>query len=57
MKKIIKIAPILGHTLATGDFNGNGYDDLAVGVPYEDIGNYTFEVILERSRVHQAVNR
>ncbi len=27
-----------GYTLASGDFNGDSYDDLAVGVPYEDIG-------------------
>lgn len=27
-----------GHTLATGDFNDDGIDDLAVGVPYEDNG-------------------
>jgi len=25
-----------GWTLASGDFNGNGNDDLAVGAPYED---------------------
>jgi hypothetical protein len=25
-----------GHALAAGDFNGDGYDDLAVGVPFED---------------------
>ena len=27
-----------GSSLATGDFNHNGYDDVAVGVPYEDLG-------------------
>ncbi|NUQ61729.1 MAG: FG-GAP repeat protein [Pirellulales bacterium] len=27
-----------GFTLATGDFDGNGRDDLAIGVPYEDVG-------------------
>jgi disulfide bond formation protein DsbB len=27
-----------GSTLAAGDFNGDGYADLAIGVPYEDIG-------------------
>jgi hypothetical protein len=27
-----------GQTLAAGDFNGDGYDDLAIGVPYEDLG-------------------
>lgn len=27
-----------GYSLATGDFNGNGFDDLAVGVPGEDVG-------------------
>jgi len=28
----------LGYALAVGDFNGDDYDDLAVGVPYEDFG-------------------
>jgi hypothetical protein len=28
-----------GYSLAAGDFNGDGYDDLAIGVPYEDKGD------------------
>lgn len=28
-----------GQTLASGDFNGDNFDDLAVGIPGEDIGN------------------
>jgi len=28
-----------GFALAAGDFNGDGYFDLAVGVPYEDVGD------------------
>ncbi len=27
-----------GYSLAAGDFNGDGNDDLAVGAPFEDIG-------------------
>ncbi len=30
-----------GYALAAGDFNADGYDDLAVGVPYEDIDTIT----------------
>jgi hypothetical protein len=29
----------LGSSLASADFNGDGYDDLAIGVPYEGIGS------------------
>ncbi len=33
-----------GASLATGDFNNDGYDDLAVGVPHEDLTtNYTYQ--------------
>jgi hypothetical protein len=28
----------LGAALAAGDVDGDGYDDLAIGVPYEDVG-------------------
>lgn len=30
---------LYGSTLAAGDFNHDGYDDLAVGIPYEDLGS------------------
>jgi FG-GAP repeat protein len=30
---------LFGFSLAAGDFNGDGYDDLAVGVPLEDVGS------------------
>ncbi|MEG3586491.1 MAG: S8 family serine peptidase [Actinomycetota bacterium] len=27
-----------GYSLETGDFDGDGFDDLAIGAPYEDLG-------------------
>jgi hypothetical protein len=30
---------LFGFALTAGDFNGDGYDDLGVGVPYEDAGS------------------
>ena len=30
-----------GNSLAVGDFNGDDRDDLAIGVPFEDIGTTT----------------
>ena len=29
-----------GRALAAGDFNGDGFDELAVGIPYEDLGTW-----------------
>jgi hypothetical protein len=29
-----------GYSLAFGDFNDDGFDDLAVGTPYEDVANF-----------------
>ena len=35
---IVESGDLFGSALAVGDFNGDGYDDLAIGVPYEDVG-------------------
>ncbi len=36
-----------GRSLTSGDFDGNGLDDLAVGIPYQDggVGNYDHGVV------------
>ncbi len=36
-----------GFSLAAGDFNNNGYDDLAIGVPYEAVGNEIFSGLVQ----------
>ena len=34
-----EFADEFGSSLTSGDFNDDGYDDLAIGVPYEDVGS------------------
>jgi len=35
----LEASDLFGFSLEVGDFDGNGFDDLAVGVPYEDLGS------------------
>ena len=39
--EIAEAGDIFGSALVAGDFNGNGFDDLAIGVPSEDAGSIT----------------
>ncbi|MCO7225977.1 phosphatidylinositol-specific phospholipase C domain-containing protein [Pleionea sp. CnH1-48] len=36
-----KAGDYFGHSLISGDFNGDGYSDLAVGVPGKDVSGYS----------------
>ena len=38
MVRPIALNDLFGGVLASGDFNDDGFDDLAVGTPYEDLG-------------------
>ena len=38
---VVQAGDRFGAALAVGDFDGNGRDDLAIGVPGEDVGNDT----------------
>jgi hypothetical protein len=37
VKDVVEPSDRLGHALATADFNGDGYLDLAIGVPFESV--------------------
>ncbi|MEO9365047.1 MAG: FG-GAP repeat protein [Nitrososphaera sp.] len=41
VKDVAEDFDLFGYSLTTGDFNNDGKDDLAVGVPFEDIGSIT----------------
>jgi len=41
-----------GSALAVGDFNGDGYDDLAIGAPYEDLYDGTFDTRYDAGAVN-----
>src|SRR4051812_24459949 len=40
IKDLCEAGDRFGSALAWGDFNGDGFDDLAIGVPNEDIGGF-----------------
>jgi len=43
MDGAVETGDYFGEALASGDFDGDGYDDLAIGVPLEDIGSGPIE--------------
>ncbi len=36
---VAEAGDVFGRALSAGDLNGDGYDDLAIGIPLEDVGN------------------
>jgi hypothetical protein len=43
---------LFGHSLSSGDFNDDGIDDLAIGVPHEDVGRQPSSLKGEAGAVH-----
>ena len=41
-----------GYALAVGDFNGDGCDDLAIGVPFEDDESLSVAVLVDEGAIH-----
>ena len=38
MDRLVEAGDLFGYSLAVGDFNLNGRDDLVVGAPFENLG-------------------
>jgi hypothetical protein len=38
VEDVAEVNDAFGYSLAAADFNGDGYEDLAIGVPFEDVG-------------------
>ncbi|MGH7801272.1 MAG: integrin alpha, partial [Thermodesulfobacteriota bacterium] len=56
-----EVDDFFGLALTSGDFNGDGIDDLAIGVPFEDVGSIdragAVNVIYGTSRGLSATNQ
>ena len=57
IKDVAEPADFFGNFLMAGDFNGDGKDDLAIGVPSEDIGDPVISGAKERPSSSAALGK